>query len=50
MERYAELPPVKFDTSPAAEAKRESAGTAILKKIVSDATRYTSSMKHRSID
>lgn len=39
--KYAELPPVKFDTSPAAEAKRESAGTAILKKIVSDATRYT---------
>merc|ERR1719201_807039 len=39
--KYAELPPVKFATSAAAEAKRMSTGTAILKKIVSDATRYT---------
>jgi hypothetical protein len=39
--KYAELPPVKFGTSPAAEAARESKGTAIQKKIVSDATRFT---------
>jgi hypothetical protein len=39
--KYAELPPVPFDTSPAAEAKRESIGTTIQKKIVSDATRFT---------
>merc|ERR1719460_1161970 len=39
--KYAELPPVKFDTSPAAEAKRESTGTTIQQKIVSDATRFT---------
>jgi len=39
--KYAELPPVKFDTSAAAEAKRESTGTTIQQKIVSDATRFT---------
>jgi hypothetical protein len=39
--KYAELPPVSYDTSPAAEAKRESLGTEIQKKIVSDATRFT---------
>merc|ERR1712078_322403 len=39
--KYAELPPVPFDTSPEAEAKREALGTTIQKQIINDATRYT---------
>jgi hypothetical protein len=39
--KYAELPPVPVDTTPAASALREQKGTTILKKIYSDATRFT---------
>jgi hypothetical protein len=39
--KYAELPPVPFDTSPEAQEKRELLGTSIQKQIISDATRYT---------
>jgi hypothetical protein len=39
--KYAELPPVPFDTSPEAQAKRESLGTSIQQQIINDATRYT---------
>jgi hypothetical protein len=37
--KYAELPPVPMDSSPAAEALRSSRATMIQAKIVSDATR-----------
>ena len=39
--KYAELPPVPLDTSPAAEAAREAKATTIQKKVLSDATRFT---------
>merc|ERR1719230_2466473 len=39
--KYAELPPVPLDTSPAAEAARASKATTIQAKILSDATRFT---------
>ena len=39
--KYAELPPVNLDTSPAAEALREKKATTIQSKILSDATRFT---------
>merc|ERR1719199_2318543 len=39
--KYAELPPVPVDTSPAAEAARGAKATTIQAKILSDATRYT---------
>merc|ERR1719201_496175 len=39
--KYAELPPVNLDTSPAAEQARASKATTIQAKIVSDATRFT---------
>lgn len=39
--KYAELPPVNLDTSPAAEALREQKATTIQAKILSDATRFT---------
>lgn len=39
--KYAELPPVPFDSTPQAEALREQKGTKIQKKILSDATRFT---------
>jgi len=39
--KYAELPPVNLDTSPAAEAARSTKSTTIQSKILSDATRFT---------
>ena len=39
--KYAELPPVNLDTSPAAEAARAQKATTIQAKILSDATRFT---------
>lgn len=39
--KYAELPPVNLDTSPAAIALREKKATKIQAKILSDATRFT---------
>merc|ERR1719247_2338473 len=39
--KYAELPPVNLDTTPAAEALRETKATTIQDKILSDATRFT---------
>jgi len=39
--KYAELPPVNLDSSPAAEALRARKATAIQDKILSDATRFT---------
>merc|ERR1719231_212575 len=39
--KYAELPPVNLDTSPAAEAARAKKATTIQSKILSDATRFT---------
>ena len=39
--KYAELPPVPLDTSPAAEAARSAKATTIQSKILSDATRFT---------
>jgi len=39
--KYAELPPVNLDTSPAAEALRPKKATTIQSKILSDATRFT---------
>jgi hypothetical protein len=39
--KYAEVAPVPFQTSPAAEAARKSKAGSILDKIISDATRYT---------
>lgn len=39
--KYAELPPVNLDTSPAAIALREKKATTIQAKILSDATRFT---------
>merc|ERR1712078_474022 len=39
--KYAELPPVNLDTTPAAEAARSRKATAIQSKILSDATRFT---------
>uniref|UniRef100_A0A7S4BHU9 Uncharacterized protein n=1 Tax=Chrysotila carterae TaxID=13221 RepID=A0A7S4BHU9_CHRCT len=39
--KYAELPPVPLATSPEAEKLRETKGTKIQKKILSDATRFT---------
>merc|ERR1719353_576586 len=39
--KYAELPPVNLDTSPAAEGVRAAKATTIQAKILSDATRFT---------
>jgi hypothetical protein len=39
--KYAELPPVNLDTTPAAEKMRETKATTIQAKILSDATRFT---------
>ena len=39
--KYAELPPVPLESSPEAEALRESKATKVQKKILSDATRFT---------
>lgn len=39
--KYAELPPVNLDSSPAAESTRASKATTIQAKILSDATRFT---------
>lgn len=39
--KYAELPPVPVDTTPAAEALRAQKSTTIQSKIFSDATRFT---------
>jgi len=39
--KYAELPPINLDTSPAAEKARETKATTIQAKILSDATRFT---------
>jgi len=39
--KYAELPPINLDTSPAAEAARDKKATTIQSKILSDATRFT---------
>jgi len=39
--KYAELPPVNLDTTPAAEKVREAKATTVLSKIISDATRFT---------
>merc|ERR1719502_2100069 len=39
--KYAELPPVNLDTTPAAEAVRAQKSTTIQSKILSDATRFT---------
>merc|ERR1719450_716925 len=39
--KYAELPPVNLDTTPAAEALRATKATTIQAKILSDATRFT---------
>jgi len=39
--KYAELPPVPLDTTPAAESLRASKATTIQAKILSDATRFT---------
>lgn len=39
--KYAELPPVPLETTPAAEALRDQKGSPIQKKIVKDMTRYT---------
>ena len=39
--KYAELPPVNLDTTPAAEAMRGRKASTIQTKILSDATRFT---------
>merc|ERR1719327_1970918 len=39
--KYAELPPVPLDSTPAAEAARAAKATTIQAKILSDATRFT---------
>mmetsp|Transcript_15707 Transcript_15707/g.28050 ORF Transcript_15707/g.28050 Transcript_15707/m.28050 type:complete len:325 (-) Transcript_15707:30-1004(-) len=39
--KYAELPPVPLESTPEAEALRETKGSKIQKKIVKDMTRYT---------